>query len=508
MMNFKNEKSKKNLAFIVSFEILAIVAIVLYVIVNITQISSFLDAINRILSPIFVGLIIAYLCNPILNFFEYKVFRWKKNTKVKKHLCRGLSMLMTIISFFAIFAIIIMLIVPQLISSISHLIENYESYLKMAVNTINSIANSLIGKFSSGSGGEYTEYLKYDEIIAYINKLFGNTSVGSFTELMDKIQEWWANYSETAIQIGGNVIVGFVNVLKNSLLGIFIAFYLLASKELRSAQIKKFRKACLNEKQDNFITEVVQTANKSFGGFIRGKLIDSVIIGLLSYLVFEIFDICEYNMLIATFIGITNIIPVFGPIIGAIPSALIVLISNPHKLLIFLVLVVLIQQLDGNVIGPKILGNSTNVSSFTVIIAITIMGNIFGIFGMIIGVPVFATIIVLVKHRIERKLADKNEPVDTESYLANDSLLDADKVLHKEESTWIYKYEHSDKHAKRLKRRAKKGNASVEENENITESTKNAEDAKDTVEADDNVDSRDNINNVNSDKDNTESDNK
>lgn len=441
--SIKNNKTKKSFAFLLSLEILAVIALIFYVIVNSTSISSFIGKLNGILMPILVGVVIAYLCNPILNFFEYKVFCWKKDTKTKKSLCRGLSIFMTIVTAIAIMTVIILLIVPQLIDSLTHFVLNYETYLKDVVVFINNTANNVMD-FVFGESHEYTEYIVYEEVHDYVGGVFTPSAGNSFAGSIEELVEWWKEHSNQVTTIGMGLLSSLYNVLKNGLLGIFIAFYLLASKELRSAQIKKFRRAVFSDKQNTFIDEVVDTANRSFGGFIRGKLVDSLIIGLLSYVVFEIFNVSEYNILIASFIGITNVIPVFGPFIGAIPSAVIVFISNPSKVILFIILILIIQQLDGNVIGPKILGDSTQVSSLTVIIAITIMGSIMGVFGMLIGVPVFATIITLVKKYIESRLAAKGEPTETENYFSRRSLADADSVLHREERTWLYKYRHSE----------------------------------------------------------------
>ena len=186
--------------------------------------------------------------------------------------------------------------------------------------------------------------------------------------------------------------------------------------EKRMAQIRKFRKAMFSKKTDDRIEEVVTLADKTFGGFIFGKILDSLVIGILTFVMLAIFDVSPYNLLIATFVGITNVIPVFGPFIGAIPSFFIVLISNPEKAFLFLVLILIIQQLDGNIIGPKILGDNTGVSSLCVIIAIAICSTLWGVMGMIIGVPIFAVVIELIKRMLEKRLIAKGEPTDTLEY--------------------------------------------------------------------------------------------
>jgi predicted PurR-regulated permease PerM len=209
------------------------------------------------------------------------------------------------------------------------------------------------------------------------------------------------------------------------------------------AQFAKFRRAMFKEKSDKRIEEIITLTDKSFGGFIYGKILDSLVIGILTFILLAIFDVSPYNMLIATFVGITNVIPVFGPFIGAIPSFFVVLISNPEKAFLFLILILIIQQLDGNVIGPKILGDNTGVSSLCVIVAIAICSAMWGVIGMIVGVPIFAVAIELVKRFLESRLSAKGEPTDTEHYYPADAVGNAEMDVHYEHATLLYRYEHS-----------------------------------------------------------------
>jgi predicted PurR-regulated permease PerM len=244
----------------------------------------------------------------------------------------------------------------------------------------------------------------------------------------------------------GNVW-GFISNLFSSVvnfvLGLFIAFYLLTSKEKRLAQIRKFRAAYMTDRQDSKIGEIVTLVDKTFGGFFKGVLLDAVIVGILMFVALSIFRVSEYNLLIATICAITNVIPVFGPLIGAIPSGLIILFTNPEKLLLFIILVLIIQQLDGNVLVPLIQGNNTGISSLAVLISITVMGGLFGMVGMIIGVPVFAVIIELCKRAIEDKLRKQNKDTDTTHYYRKGAIGNAEEEVYYEHAHWKYKYDHS-----------------------------------------------------------------
>ena len=347
-------------------------------------------------------------------------------------------MIMTIVTAGAIFALIWMLIIPQFVESITQLITNYEQYLNNLVDFINDTVNKFKESFYQGDSYEYQKVLEYGQIQEYLGKLFNSGS--SEGDVVSSVSQIFENIAPLIQNIG----LGIFDVVKNLIIGIFLAIYILISKDVRRAQKRKLRRAFLTPEQDEFFMDVSRITSKSFNGFIKGKLIDSLIIGLMAYVAFEVFNISEYNMLNATIVGITNVIPMFGPIFGAIPVAFIVLISNPQKFLLVLILILIIQELDGNLIGPKILGDATDVSSLTVIVSITVMGSIFGIFGMIIGVPVFATVIAIVKKIADNKLEQKGEPTDIEEYFSGSALVDPHRVAHKDEHTWIYRYEHSE----------------------------------------------------------------
>ena len=160
-------------------------------------------------------------------------------------------------------------------------------------------------------------------------------------------------------------------------------------------------------------------ANKTFGGFLSGKIIDSLIIGILTFAIISIFNI-PYSVLISVIVGVTNIIPYFGPFLGAIPCGIILLMVDPFKCITFLIIVLILQQIDGNIIGPKILGDSTGLSSFWVIFAITLFGGFFGVFGMFVGVPLFAVIYAAIRTFINQRLEKKRLPSDTVYYMNSD----------------------------------------------------------------------------------------
>ena len=422
--SFREKYGKKMLV----FGILTVLAILLYIIVNMPAVKVFLLNVLNHTAPVIYGAIIAYLCDPILKFYEFKVFR-----KVKKGGARrGLSLFLAVVTVFVILALIILMMVPQLIESITQLVKNYKSYLDRLLMVLNGIVSKITANLPID-----VDISSTDRLIEMLNQMYGSVDEFITQEILPKIN------ANAIVGTGWEMLVGVVKAFKDIILGLFIAFYILGSKEKRTAQLNKFRRAMFTDEQNRKLGNFVGLVDKSFGGFIYGKLIDSLIIGVLTFLLLTILDVSPYNLLIATFIGVTNIIPVFGPFIGAIPSFLIVLISNPSKAILFVILIIIIQQLDGNVIGPKILGDNTGVSSLAVIIAITICGSLWGITGMLIGVPLFAVAIEMVKQMLERRLAAKGAPTDTLAYYPADALGNAEQDLYYEHAGLRYRYEHS-----------------------------------------------------------------
>ena len=424
----KKKKDKKTVFFITAI----VIALVLFAAAVMDPLIAVAKSILSLLSPLIIGGIIAYLCDPILELFEYRVFRRMK----KGSLRRGLSLLCTVIVAFGIVGIIFAMMIPQLVQSIKELFANYEDYINGFLRWVQAILN----KVTANLPIEIIDISDIEKFTAFLSQVFGNAE-NSFSDVLDDLQQFMSDGN--VLEKTWALLLQLFNSFKNLFIGIFIAFYLLASKEKRMAQIRKFRKAMFSKKTDDRIEEIVTLTDKTFGGFIFGKILDSLVIGILTFVLLTIFDVSPYNLLIATFVGITNIIPVFGPFIGAIPSFFIVLISTPDKAFLFLVLILIIQQLDGNIIGPKILGDNTGVSSLCVIIAIAICSTLWGVMGMIIGVPIFAVVIELIKRMLEKRLVAKGEPTDTLEYFSDDAVGNAEMDVYYEHSTLRYRYEHS-----------------------------------------------------------------
>lgn len=408
---------KKYLGFgITSFIVIMASIFTIFAFINLDKIASVISKGLNILSPILYGIVIAYLLTPGVNKFHnsfYSFFQ-KKAKKITPHknwkLSRVLSIFVTFILTVLIISTIIGMIIPQLIKSVMGLIESLPIYLDNTINKVNKLLD------------DNPAYLKMVDSVLMNLKI----NIDSVYKQMDAILP---SINSIITSVTSSVF-GILNVLKNILIGLIVSIYLLYSKEKFLAQIKKVIYAIAKKDYaENFFASVKHT-HKIFGGFIVGKIIDSLIIGILCFIVMIIFD-WPFAVLISVIVGVTNVIPFFGPFIGAIPSAIIILLVNPMTCLYFVIFILILQQFDGNILGPKILGESTGLSCFWVIFAILVAGGMFGFIGMVVGVPCFAVIYTAIKFWVNNSLKKKNLPTDTDSYLSEDYISDNKKVTKK-----------------------------------------------------------------------------
>ncbi len=395
-MKFKKNEKYASIA-MYSFITIFAVALLCLTIINFDKVYDGIKKLFAVLTPLTYGFVIAYLCNPLVRLFETKVYVFKKSKKNRSKLRRILSILTSFIIIVASITAFMFILVPQIIASYEELSGQVGNYL----NSAQAWADNFIKNFALFQG-------KYENLSDFLDVNDLSTDLHSMISNSFKYLELASNY---IIDYAGK----FVIEMKNLLIGIFLSFYFIYYKERLSAQIKKLLASILNRSAYINTVNVARYTHRAFGGFITAKLLDSLIIGLLTFIVTGIFGIPFYP-LISLVIGITNIIPVFGPIIGAIPTSFIVLIAEPKKTIIFIILVIVIQQIDGNVIGPRILGDKVGVSAMWVMISIAVFGELFGIPGMLLGVPTFAVLYTLVKQRTEYKLRAKNLPDSTEFY--------------------------------------------------------------------------------------------
>lgn len=277
------------------------------------------------------------------------------------------------------------------------------------------------------------------------------------------------NQLSTLVKQVSMSLLAFIKVLWDLVIGFIVSIYILGSKETFTAQGKKILYALLEEKRANGFIEDMRFVNTTFGRYISGKLLDSLMVGIICYMGMKMMDL-PYAELISVIVGITNIIPYFGPYIGAIPSTILILMVDPKQALYFVIFILILQQIDGNILEPKILGDSTGLSGFWVIFSITIFGGLFGVLGMILGVPLFAVLYALVGRRFQKMLLRKNMPAETEKYLNLDRVEEKTMIEILEENT-------GDKSKKQKKQKdVKTENQNTEDQKTENQKTKDMND--------------------------------
>lgn len=384
-----NWNTKYNTISMYIFLILSSVVVFYLSISQLGAVTSKLDDIIKILQPFIIGFTFAYLLNFILEFYENKVFKHKiiKKSKIKPK--RGIAILLTYITMFFIVSLFIQFVLPQLIDSIVGLVNDIPSYIN---NTSKYFYDLMQG-------------LNIDE--EYFNIIVDNFN--GFVDIVIK-------FTTNLIPVLGTLIAKVASSVWNIILGLIISIYLLIDKHKLCALNKKITYAIFPEGAANKVIEITHRSNITFGKFLSGKIIDSTIIGILTFIILTIFNM-PYTLLISVIIGITNIIPFFGPFIGAVPAFVIILFVSPIQAFWFLLIILIIQQIDGNIIGPKILGNSIGISAFWILFSILVAGKVLGLLGMIIGVPLFAVMYSIIKDIIEGKLKKKGLKTETKDYM-------------------------------------------------------------------------------------------
>ena len=364
-------------------------SILLYLgISNISLLKASINDFIRTLQPFIIGGSLSYLLNFILRFYEDKILSHDFFKKLKKSCKRGLGLLLTYITASIITYLFIQFVLPQLLESIIGLVNNIPEYLNKLTRTTNNIFDNL------NLQPEYINLItdKFGEAVTYIITMISNL-----------------------IPVIGNFVVGATASILNIIIGIVVSIYILIDKEKFMALGKKITYALCSEEKAKFVLRLVNQSNMTFSKFIGGKILDSFIIGVLTFFILTIFKM-PYVLLTSVIVGVTNIIPFFGPFIGGIPAAIIILFVSPTQALWFIIIIIVIQQIDGNIIGPKILGDSIGISAFWILFSLLVAAKFMGFVGMIIGVPLFAIFYSIIKEIIEEKLAKKGLPIETEKY--------------------------------------------------------------------------------------------
>ena len=355
------------------------------------------------MQPFIIGAALAYIVNPVMMFVERHIMRFLssrvKNDKTAKKVSRGVGIFSSLALVVLVIVFLLELIIPQIIESIQGVIKNFPDEIDSFTAWLNTITqgNTQISQMIEKNLVTATQFLQTwfeENVLPQVN-----TYLLSIT----------------------NGVVSMAKLVINVFVGVIISVYLLVSKERFIGQTKKIIYTLFSAKNGNMIIHTARKSNEIFGGFISGKIIDSLIIGLLCYIGLVILNM-PYTILVSVIVGVTNVIPFFGPYIGAVPSIIIIALDNPIKGLYFAIFILVLQQLDGNVIGPKILGDSTGLSPFWVVFAIIIGGGLFGFAGMLLGVPTFAVIYYIAGEAVGSRLKKRQLPTDTESYIKAEKL--------------------------------------------------------------------------------------
>ncbi len=361
-----------------------------------------------ILSPFIWGLVIAYLLTPLMRSMERGLFLtlgrklYPKREKKAAGFARGFSVLASELILLALIAALFYLILPQLYSSIDTIVANSGTY---------------IARLSEWAFGLVE---KYPALGQFLTGFLTDT-----TQSMSDIVAWVQN--NVLPQLGSvltNLTSGLYYVVMavyNLIIGIIVSVYIMSNMESFGAAAKRILYCIFTVEAAEKIRDAVAFVDKTFMGFINGKILDSAIIGLICYIVCSLLKM-PYTLLVSVIVGVTNVIPFFGPFIGAVPCAFIILLVDPVKCLIFIVFVVVLQQVDGNIIGPKILGSSVGINGFWVMFSIILGAGLFGFWGMLLGVPVFVVIYTAINSHVVKKLKRSDLPWEIEDYMDLDHI--------------------------------------------------------------------------------------
>ena len=353
----------------------------------------YLGVLAGILAPVLYGAAMAYLLAPVVNWFEGSVFRRRDG---RAGWIRAASIALTWLVVAVFLYAIISILLPELYKSVMQLVGNTKTYYNTVYNWVLHLLESN-PEFASRAAELINEY--YTDALTWLNE-----------NLVPQLQ--------TAVSAVTGGVVGVLVFLKNLLIGVVVSVYLLGSKETFAAGGCKLCYTLLPQRRAGLVVRGVKAADRIFSGFVRGKLLDSLIIGILCFFFSSLFHF-PYAPLVSVVVGVTNIIPFFGPFLGAIPSAFLILLDSPIKSLYFIIFILALQQFDGNILGPKILGDSTGISGFWVMVAILVGGGLWGVLGMFLGVPIFACAYAGVRACAAYRLRKKGLPTDTASYLSH-----------------------------------------------------------------------------------------
>ncbi len=345
------------------------------------------------LSPVLIGFAVAYLLFPVCNFFEKKVCGFIEKKKPRPRLRRIAAVVLTLLAAIVFLVFFVWMLVPQIKASYLNLEATFDTYLEKASVYLGEVT----AKYTEpGTEPVFDSAALLDTVGGWIDSLFDQVG----------------NFMSSAVSYSSKLL----NTIWRIIFSLIFMVVFLVEKDAIGARLNSIASTLLTRRGKAFCDKWVRYTDESFGGFISGKILDAVIITLINFIVFGLAGI-PYYPLVSLVCGVTDVIPYFGPFIGAVPCAFIILIADPIKMIWFIVLTLVIQQCDGNIIGPKILGEKVGVDSLMIVVAITVSGRLWGLVGMFIGVPLFAVLRQAVKELVESRLQKKHLPTETTAYM-------------------------------------------------------------------------------------------
>ena len=379
----------KNLLIAITFTVF-----LLFIKDHLDIVGNILSGLMGILTPFLIGFLIAYILNFPYKFFCNKVFgKMGKKHKFFARFIKPLSLICTYLIAFAVVMGLILIVVPQIIVNLSGLVKHMPEYIKTGYNYISSIFDWINGIFHTSFSLDET----VQQVQTEFSKLMsGQSIIGT------------ADATKNVLGFVSNVFINTAAGIYTFVMSVIISVYFLASKERLCRLTKRMAVAFIPIKHLPRVYEIVDIADTKCGRFLVGDILDSALIGLLTFITMSIFQL-PYAALIAVLVGVSNVVPFFGPYIGGIPSAIILLLVNPMDMVWFIIIIFLIQQLDGNVLKPKIIGNQLGISSFWVLFSVVVGGALFRIPGFVLGTPIFAVIYALIGKRVKNNIESKGK---------------------------------------------------------------------------------------------------
>lgn len=372
------EKNKKTI-----IELIIFTVVIIFAFVNIEALWSFITYIIKIFMPFIIGVMIAFVLNVLLNVVENKLFKKlnEKNGKVWKKIKRPTSLITTFIIIIALIAFILGLLIPQLQNTATIFTENFDSYKKESIKILDKIGID-------------------DKDIKVLNK--------NIEKIKEEVTSYVGDNKQEIVQTTFGVASSVVGTITSLVLGIVFAIYILLKKEDLARQSKKMLKAYFPEKKEKRIREIANLSNKTFGNFISGQCLEALIIGVLCFIGMFILQI-PYASTISVLVGFTALIPVFGAFIGTVIGAFLILMVDPTKAIIFIIFILILQQLEGNLIYPKVVGKSVGLPGIWVMVAVTVGASIAGVLGMLLSVPICSVLYSILKTDVNNRIDQKNK---------------------------------------------------------------------------------------------------